>query len=190
MPQLDVWRQMSDALFKRTDEGEVFFPHGVLGHGYVVNDAQKAEAISAIRHLYRTAIVFLIIGIFCVAIWGWPGALALIAILLGLAAYQYLYFRNILRGSQRSRNRFRLGDAHWVVAQRSSYLALVSLTLFTAFASSVCAMLALMTILNSNLAGFLVGFTGLLAFGFLLFSSSRTIWLKWSRSSGSGGPPR
>jgi hypothetical protein len=96
---MDMWKGIEEAGFKKTDGGYLFFPYGILGTGYPVDEDKKAELAGFIRNLFIWSLPFVL---YTVLFGSWLAAAILIPSLL---AYYLCDINRRLAGVPRSNER-------------------------------------------------------------------------------------
>lgn len=189
MRNLIFWKGMEDVSFKQTDEGDVFFPYGIYGAGYIVDPALKAQITAAVRSYYSLGTIFVIIGAFSGSFGGWRTLVVLLPALMGFAIFHHFRFRKILRGAPKSRHRMGLGEVQRAAAQRISNGRLVAVLTINALFVVACFFLFLLVLTKYDQTILLISLGGFLFFGLCLALTGRLAWLKWAETENSNVTP-
>jgi Flp pilus assembly protein TadB len=153
---------LANAAFKQDAQGrELFFPHGMMGKGRVLPDAETAAALRAKLVNFYKLLMFGGIPLVVVAI-GLPGGkpvVIVLAVLLCLAAWFWL--RQLTKDYPIADERMTYGEAQRNAARGHSYLGLILLSLM----SWVFVMVGILLVMVGEPEGRLVGIASVVLFG-------------------------
>ncbi len=179
MRNLIFWKGMEDVNFKQTNEGNVFFPYGIFGAGYIVDTALKAQITLALRSYYSVGTIFVIVGAFSGSFGGWRALVVLLPALVGFSIFHHFRFRKILRDAPKSRHRMGFGESQRAAAQRISNGRLVAVLTINLLFVVACFFLFLLVLTKYDQTILLISLGGFLFFGLCLALTGRLARIKW-----------
>lgn len=179
MKNLIFWKGMEDVSFKQTDEGDVFYPYGTFGAGYVVGEDQKARLLSALRSYYSAGTVFVVMGAFAGGFHNYHALLFLIPAIVMVTTYYQLQCRKILHGAPRSRHRLSFAEAQRTRARRMSNARLIIALVIGVSLVVLFFFFTLLVLTKYDHVTFAIAASGLLFFSFCLALVGRLAWFKW-----------
>jgi hypothetical protein len=171
--------------FKRTEEGEVFYPVGPFGAGFVVDEEQKSRLLSLLqRHLSRNAAL----AVFAAFAGGFRSLGALLILIPAVtmnSAYYYVQRREILGNAPRSIHRVAWSEDRRNIAARISNARLIFILATFAVFTAGSLFVLLLTLTKFELKTFLIALAGLVLSSAFLVLGCRIAWFKWREARGS-----
>jgi hypothetical protein len=168
---LFFWKGMEETSFKKDGDGYLFFPYGIIGKGYRVDEAKKNELATFIRKFYGYSSVVLIIGL---AFTFWIAGLLLLPV-CGLYVFKV---RRLLAGAPQTDRRLSLAESNAAMARTASTGRTAVLVLAGGLMTALSAFVLYLGIESGDQKNLLIGGFGLLFFGFGFVMGVRMALLK------------
>lgn len=164
------------------DTQRPYYPYGILGYGYVLNDEQRRK----LRPFVLKTLLLLLIPAAVAALVGVPFA---IPAFLAVAIYHYIAERRFLASAQRTAQRQRISELLKRQGQAFSTPWLLFALAFTSVITIICTLAAFRSLSSGDLAEALhrAALAVILALCFLIYGGIARF--KWRRRSRLGCPP-
>jgi hypothetical protein len=179
MKNLILGKDPDNSIFKKTDEGDVFYPFALFGAGYVVGEDQKSRLLALLKSHLSVNAILIPIAIFA----GSFRSLGALLFLLPAVALKSIHYhaqcRKILGDAPRSVHRIRWSEYDRGAVDRVGNARLIFILVISALFSAGSLFLLVLTLTKFELETFLIALAALALSSAFLALGCRLAWLKW-----------